>query len=144
MNLYILDFYFYIEFIFFFYFYFVILISYLSIRSICCLIKYISILFFETYYISRVLFFFLYIYHNWFQIDIFRLLKSTPGGTWTRNPQIRSLVLYPLSHEGRCWKFKNFHSCYYNSYLPTTNSYLPTTNSKRTKNNPSAGFDTTT
>ncbi len=26
--------------------------------------------------------------------------EDTHGGTWTRNPQIRSLVLYPLSHEG--------------------------------------------
>ena len=26
--------------------------------------------------------------------------RSTSGGTWTRNPQIRSLVLYPLSHRG--------------------------------------------
>jgi hypothetical protein len=26
--------------------------------------------------------------------------KDTLGGTWTRNPQIRSLVLYPLSHKG--------------------------------------------
>ena len=30
--------------------------------------------------------------------------KSTSGGTWTRNPQIRSLVLYPLSHRGRTKK----------------------------------------
>jgi hypothetical protein len=34
---------------------------------------------------------------NYFQIGT---QKVTPGGTRTRNPQIRSLVLYPLSHRG--------------------------------------------
>ena len=27
-------------------------------------------------------------------------ITITSGGTWTRNPQIRSLMLYPLSHRG--------------------------------------------